>query len=167
MGQHFLDIGVRLQAAEARPATGIAAPVRIATRRGFVAAGDLRGDEDLLTRDSGYRRIRSITPLGLLLCGAPPGAALSLRPDHGILGRVTGGEEVLVPARLLLAPGRAGFARHLVLSISLDRHEVLCADGGWIESAPDLSGIPVRPRAEMPEVEAMRNFRVAGGGGRV
>ena len=58
MGQHFLDMNARLRAAEAGEATGIAASVRIATRRGFVAAGDLRGGDTVLTRDSGYRPIR-------------------------------------------------------------------------------------------------------------
>lgn len=167
MGQHFLDMGAAFLAPTARPATGIGAAVRFATRRGFVAAGDLRAGDGLLTRDSGYCAIRGITPLGFLPCGSPAGAALWLRPDHGVLRRDANGEEVLAPLRRLLSPGQVQMARHLVLAISLDRHEVLCAEGGWIESEPGPSGIPARPRADLsPAADAMRNFRVAGGGGR-
>lgn len=166
MGQHFLDMGARPRTAEGRTTTGIAASVRIATHRGFVVAGDLRPGDALLTRDSGYRAVRETAPLGLLPCASPPGTALWLRPDHGVLWRDTAGDEVLAPLRQLLPPGQARLTRHLVLSISLDRHEVLFAEGGWIESTPCLSGISARPRAEMPDAEAMRNFRVAGGGGR-
>lgn len=166
MGQHFLNMEARLRSAETLPATGIAASVRIATKAGLVAAGDLSAGDTVLTRDSGYRPIRSITPLGLLPCGTAPGTGLWLRPDHGILGRDAAGAEVLIPARRLLGPDWPGFARHLVLSITLDRHEVILAEGQWVESAPGLSGPPARPRSDMPTAEGMRNFRVAGGGHR-
>jgi len=166
VGQHFLNMEARLRSAETLRATGIAASVRIATKAGLVAAGDLSAGDSVLTRDSGYRPVREVTPLGLLPCGVAPGAMLWLRPDHGILGRDAAGAEVLIPVRRLLPRGRPGFTRHLVLSIALDRHEVILAEGQWIESAPGLSGPPARPRAAMPEADDMRNFRVAGGGHR-
>ena len=169
MGQHFLDSRAAIRLAALQQASGIAASVRIATRRGFVAAGDLRAGDDLLTRDSGYCTIKAITPLGLQPCGSPKGAALWLRPDHGVVARDASGAEVLFPLRRLLAPGHARIVRHLTFAIMLDRHEILCAEGGWIESTADGSSIPARPRAEAgadTRPGTMRNFRVAGGGGR-
>lgn len=169
MGQHLLDIGATFRAAAQQPATGIAACVRIATPRGFIAADDLRAGDRLLTRDSGYCSIKAIIPHGLLPCGSPAGSALWLRPDHGVVARDASGQEVLIPARRLFAPGHARIVRHLALAIMLDRHEILCAEGGWIESTADGSSIPARPRADV-DADAhpgtMRNFRVAGGGGR-
>lgn len=169
MGQHFPDMQMMMQAAGAPPLTGIAAGVRLATKAGFVAVGELRPGDAILTRDSGYRALRTVVPLGFLPCGTPDGLQLWLRPDHGVLARDAAGEEALLPARLLFSSDRPRLARHLVLSIACDRHEVLCAEGGWIESAPIPSGLPARPRIHpLPAatVEPMRNFRVAGGGGR-
>ena len=146
------------------PDCGIAAPVRLATRRGFVAAGDLAVGDAILTRDSGYRPLRRIEPLGFLPCLAPDGSALWLRPDHGLLLRLASGGEVLVAARDLGAAEAAALVRHLALGLHLDRHEILLAEGVWVESQPG-AGPAARPRLDGTAPHATRRkIRVAGGG---
>ncbi len=162
MGRHFPNM-----AQAALPGIcpcGVAASVRLATRRGFVAAGDLVVGEAILTRDSGYRPLRRIEPLGPLPCIAPAGSALWLRPDHGLLLRLASAEEVLVAAREYVAADAPALVRHLALALHLDRHEIVLAEGGWIESQPG-AGPPARRRQDgTGQGMTMRKFRVAGGG---
>lgn len=162
MGRHFPNM-----AQAALPGIcpcGVAASVRLATRRGFVAAGDLVVGEAILTRDSGYRPLRRIEPLGPLPCIAAAGSTLLLRPDHGLLLRLASAGEVLVAARDLAAADAPALLRHLALALHLDQHEILLAEGGWIESQPG-AGPAARPRLDGTAQHAtMRKIRVAGGG---
>lgn len=121
---------------------GLAATVRIATRRGLVPVAMLRPGDLILTRDSGYRPLRALCPLGPLPCLRVAG--LWLRPGQGLLDRAPAGEEVLVPAQYL-ATGAPSLTPRLVFVLRLDRHEILLADGQWTESAP-APGIPARRR---------------------
>lgn len=141
--------------------TGIAATSRIATRAGHIAAIALRPGDALLTRDSGYCPLRALDVIGPLPCRRLGG--LWLRPGHGVALRRADGKEALVPARDLADPG-APLPR-LVVSLRFDRHEVILAEGSWIESAP-VAGRPARPRRLLEGTAVhMRKIRVAGGNG--
>jgi hypothetical protein len=162
LGQHIRDIGTM---GRDRVAAGIAAATHMATRRGFVAAGDLRVGDAVLTRDNGYQPLLCITPLGLLTCIAPGDSGLRLRPDHGVLDRAgPQGEEMLVPARRLECLGAPSLVRTAAVALHFDRHEILLAEDRWIESQPG-AGAAARPRLTDPPLPtAMRKFRVATAG---
>ncbi len=159
MGQFFRDTGTVQGGALA---AGIAAVTHIATRRGYVAAGDLLVGDAVLTRDGGYRPLLRVTSLGVLACVALGVGRLCLRPDHGILQRADPqGAEVLVPARSLTAPGAPRLLRAPVLALHFARHEIVLAAGYWIESQPG-TGAAARPRlSDMLDAAPMRKIRVA------
>lgn len=148
-----------------RAGAGISASTRIATRRGLVCAVALRPGDALLTRDSGYRPLETLDVLGVLSC--LPVSGLWLGAGHGVLVRDPELDEILLPAHRL-AFGAAP-ARRLVVSLRLDRHELILAAGAWIESAL-TEGLPARPRLAAAAsawngTHPMRKKRVAGGRG--
>ncbi len=166
MGKHFRNTGGAEDGGpQGTRAAGIAASVWIATRRGFVAAGDLAAGEAILTRDNGYRPIRRIEPMGFLPCALLRGTAIWLCPGHGVLHRISAdAEEGLVPARTLSVAPTSHLSRHFALALHLDRHEILLAEGAWIESQPG-TGTAARPRIfEIARGSKMRRIRVADGG---
>ena len=142
MGRPIRDIAFWDGSGQGTRTGGLAATVRIATRRGLLPVATLRPGDLVLTRDSGYRPLRALCPLGPLPCLQVAG--LWLRPGQGLLDRGPEGEEVLIPAQYL-ATGAPSLTRRLVFVLRLDRHEILLADGRWTESAPG-PGIPARRR---------------------
>ena len=140
MGRPHRDIAFWDGSGQGTRTGGLAATVRITTRCGLVPTAALRPGDLLLTRDSGYRPLRALCPLGPLLCLQVAG--LWLRPGQGILDRAPEGEEVLTPAYHLAAVAPP-MTRRLVFALRLDRNEILLADGQWTESAP-APGVPAR-----------------------
>ena len=142
---------------------GFTAACSIATGEGPVAAGWLRPGDLVLTRDSGLQPVvwvgRCRVPAAVVaqrpdllpvriapgaLARATPAAPLTVAPSHRVLVQGwaldlhLGLREALAVARDLV--GRPGIARlapdgpldlYLVL---LERHEVILADGLWVES---------------------------------
>lgn len=134
----------------------------IATRRGYIAAGDLLVGDAVLTRDGGYRPLLRVIPLGMLTCVALGAGRLCLRPGHGVLQRPDPrGAEMLIPVRRLTDPAAPRLVRAPVLALHFARHEVVLAEGCWIESQPG-TGAAARPRLSDALKDApMRKFRVA------
>lgn len=162
MGQFVRDIGTVQGDAFA---AGIAAVTPIATRRGYIAAGDLLVGDAVLTRDGGYRPLSRVVALGTLTCVALGTGRLCLRPGHGILHRPDPqGAEMLIPARSLIDPGPPRLVRAPVLALHFARHEIVLAAGYWIESQPG-TGTAARPRLnDRLHAAPMRKIRVAVGG---
>jgi hypothetical protein len=182
--------GMRVAAAGAAggtAATGLASTVLVATRSGPVPAGRLRPGDAVLTRDNGYRplvwaghgRRGAASGAARQAVAIAPGAlgpgipdrTLLLAAGHGVLVDATallavfGTAEALIPASARGAVQRArppgGFVQVL-----LGAHDLILADGTWIESlAPEAafrafprralaladrllagSGAPLRPR---------------------
>ena len=142
MGRPIRDIAFWERSGQGTGIGGLAATMRVATPRGLTPVAALRPGDLILTRDSGYRPLRALCPLGLLPCLRVAG--LWLRPGQGLLDRGPEGEEVLIPAHHL-ATGAPPLTRRLVFALRLDRHEILLADGQWTESAP-APGLPARRR---------------------
>lgn len=159
MGQFVRDIGTVQGDAFA---AGIAAMTPIATRRGYIAAGDLLVGDAVLTRDGGYQPLLRVIPLGVLTCVALGVGRLCLRPGHGILQRPDPqGAEMLIPARSLTDPGPPRLVRAPVLALHFARHEIVLAEGYWIESQPGAAAT-ARPRLnDRLHAAPMRKIRVA------
>lgn len=181
---------------------GLAPATLIATLSGPVPLEWLRPGDGILTRDHGYRpllwigqgkRTVGAGPQGVVAIEAghfgpgQPDQCLRLAPDHGILlGDVAflashGTAEVLAPAAALgrSAPSRPlGGLYHLVLG----GHELVLANGIWVESLPaeaafrlfprravalcedllDDFAHPLRPRIGAGELEPARPVRPTG-----
>ena len=142
MGRPIRDIAFWDGSGQGTGIGGLAATMRVATPRGLTPVAALRPGDLILTRDSGYRPLRALCPLGPLPCLQVAG--LWLRPGQGLLDRGPEGEEVLIPAHHL-ATGAPPLTRRLVFALRFDRHEILLADGQWTESAP-APGLPARRR---------------------
>lgn len=175
-GRDWLVAAARGTSADDRPRArgGKAAAVRlglgpatlIATRAGPVPLEWLRPGDRILTRDHGYRpllwigqgrRIPGAGPQGVVAIEAGrfghgmPDQCLRLAPDHGILIDRTafvgtlGTAEVLAPAASVTrsAPSRPpGGLFHLVLA----GHELVLANGLWVESLPPEAAFCLFPR---------------------
>lgn len=159
LGQFVRDIGTVQGDAFA---AGIAAVTPIATRRGHVAAGDLLVGDAVLTRDNGYQPLVRVVPLGVLTCVALGVGRLCLRPGHGILQRLAPQRaEVLIAVRHLIDPAAPRLLRAPVLALHFARHEIVLADGCWIESQPGTAAA-ARPRLnDRLHAVPMRKIRVA------
>lgn len=145
---------------------GLGPATLIATRGGPVPLEWLRPGDRILTRDNGYRpllwigrgrRLAGAGPQGVVAIEAGrfgpgmPDQCLRLAPDHGILIADTaflashGTTEVLAPAAsvTLSVPSRPlGGLFHLALA----RHELVLANGIWVESLPAEAAIRLFPR---------------------
>ena len=150
----------------AQPRLGLAPASLIATRAGPVPLEWLRPGDGILTRDHGYRpllwigqgrRIPGAGPKSVVAIEAgrfgpgQPDQCLRLAPDHGILIDGTaflashGTAEVLAPAASVTrsAPSRPlGGLYHLVLA----GHELVLANGIWVESLPAEAAFRLFPR---------------------
>lgn len=175
-GRDWLVAATKGPAAIARrpvPA-GKAAPVRlglapatlIATKAGAVPLEWLRPGDSILTRDNGYRtllwigqgrRVAGTGPQAVVAIEADrfgpgqPDQGLRLAPDHGILVSgaaflsVHGTAEVLAPASALTGAGPTrplGGLFHLVLA----GHDLVLANGLWVESLPAEAAFRLFPR---------------------
>lgn len=149
---------------------GLLQTVQVATARGPVPAGKLRPGDAILTRDSGYRPLVWCGPgrrgaagrsgRGLItiapdrLGPGQPARCIGLAPGHGLLVDaahllpVLGTREGLAAAAFFgeRVAGRppGGFV-HLLL----DRHELINADGAWVESLAPEAAFRVFPRRSM------------------
>ncbi len=174
-GRDWLVAATKGKSADDRPrARGGKAGVRlglgpaslIATRAGPVPLEWLRPGDSILTRDNGYRpllwigqgrRVPGAGPQSVVAieaCRFGPGMpdqSLRLAVDHGILIDGTafvdslGTAEVLAPAASLTrsAPSRPfGGLFHLVLG----GHELVLANGLWVESLPAEAAFRLFPR---------------------
>lgn len=143
-------------------AGGLAPDTLVATRSGPVPAGRLRPGDAILTRDRGYRPLlwaghgrgrasggAAVIPPDALGPGLPC-RMLRLAPGHALLVDarallpLLGTAEALAPAAALgrVQSGRpsGGFV-HLLLAT----HELILAEGAWIESLPPLAAFRVFP----------------------
>lgn len=160
-----MDIGQDRAGSGGRGGTqgGLAPDTLIATRGGPVPAARLRPGMPILTRDSGYRPLLWAGPgrrCGPADCVAiAPGAfgpglpegTLRLAAGHGMLADATpllatlATVEALVPAAAFGQPLSArppgGF-----IQILLDAHELILADGAWVESLGTEAAFDVFPR---------------------
>lgn len=170
-------------------ATGLAFDTLVATRSGPVPAGGLRPGDAILTRDNGYRpliwaghgrrgatggalrRTVAIAP-GTLGAGVPA-RRLRLASGHGLLVDASallpllGTCEALAPAasrgRLLRARPPGGFVQ-----ILLETHELILAEGAWVESLSPEAALRVFPRraaalADPPEERPLRPWLLPAG----
>lgn len=162
-------------------ATGLAPAVLVATRSGPVPAGRLRPGDAILTRDNGYRPLlwaghgrRGATGgAGRQAVAIAPGAlgpgiperTLVLATGHGILVDATpllavfGTAEALIPAAARGAVQRArppgGFVQ-----ILLGAHDLILADGAWVESLAPKAAFRAFPRRAL----ALADRLLAGAG---
>ncbi|WP_347310889.1 Hint domain-containing protein [Defluviimonas sp. SAOS-178_SWC] len=154
---------------------GLAPATLIATRAGPVPLEWLRPGDDILTRDNGYRpllwigqgrRPAGAGPQSTVVIEAgqfgpgQPDQSLRLAPDHGVLVEgarfvaAHGSAEVLAPAASLsrMGPTRpAGGLFHLVLA----GHELMLANGIWVESLPAIAAFRLFPRRAVALCESL------------
>ena len=133
------------------------AGTRIAVPGGEVLVETLVPGDLVLTADHGPRPLRAILRrkltftrddrhdqhkpvlfnIGSLGDGAPH-RPLAGSPQHRMLVRDEGGDEVLAPAKGLLhrrgVRRKAGCRQVVYLQLVFDQHEVVCAEGAWSES---------------------------------
>ncbi|WP_413873202.1 Hint domain-containing protein [Albidovulum sp.] len=154
-------------AAGGTAASGLAPTVLVATRSGPVPAGRLQPGDAILTRDNGYRplvwagqgrrgatsaaarQVVAIAP-GALGPGIPE-RTLLLASGHGVLVDATpllavfGTAEALIPAAArgvaLRARPPGGFVQ-----ILLGAHDLILADGAWVESLAPEAAFRAFPR---------------------
>lgn len=144
------------------PLGGLAPNTRVATRLGPLPAARLVPGAEILTRDRGYCPLlwagygrgtnageAVIIPQGALGAGRP-GRALRLAPVQGVLLDVPalapalGTAEALAPASAL-APGRSVKHRGGFVQVVLPTHELILAEGAWIESLAPTKAFTVIP----------------------
>ncbi|MEL6999798.1 MAG: Hint domain-containing protein [Pseudomonadota bacterium] len=102
-------------------------PLRAILRRTLTFARDDRHDQ--------HKPV--LFNIGSLGDGAPH-RPLAVSPQHRMLVRDEGGDEVLAPAKGLLhrrgVRRKAGCRQVVYLQLVFDQHEVVCAEGAWSES---------------------------------
>lgn len=160
---------------------GLAPTVLVATRSGPVPAGGLRPGDAVLTRDNGYRpllwaghgRRGAAGGAARQAVAIAPGALGPGIPERTLL--VAAGQGVLVDATPLLpvfgtaeallpaaARGTVQRARPPggFVQVLLDAHDLILADGAWVESLPPEAAFRVFPRRAL----ALADRLLAGAG---
>ncbi|MFN6952306.1 MAG: Hint domain-containing protein [Albidovulum sp.] len=144
------------------PLGGLAPDTRVATRLGPLPAARLLPGAEILTRDRGYCPLlwaghgrgpntgeAVMIPQGALGAGRP-GRALWLAPLQGVLLNVPafapalGTAEALAPASALMS-GRSVKLRGGFMQVVLPTHELILAEGAWIESLAPTQASTVIP----------------------
>lgn len=152
---------------------GLAPDTLVATRSGPVPAGRLRPGDAVLTRDRGYlpllwagqgrgRASRGTAVIAPDALGPGlPCRTLRLAPGHGLLVDarthlpVLATAEALAPAASL---GQVGLGKPPggFVQVLLATHELILADGAWVESLQPLAALRLFPRRALGWTDRLR-----------